>query len=322
MHTQNNYTCTSMHIYFGFQASSVWCKWMCTHLTPHTHTHTVSHNCFYYTFLAQRFSTRFRNKKKERGGYERINGRHKTRLRHHTHIDTTHQSGPWNLSNSGPKRRKKPRNGSRQKGTSTGLTQVTCDQHAVVSHNCFYCTSKPECAIPDDNQHGLIWVPGLTDLSAQYRLDIQLGLEYQVLIYEVTCLTWVSCVCVCVYILNIRSSWGTRFWFTKQHTYIHAYFRATYIHTCILIYILASLMNNIKNTPYIHTYICISKTSHVHVHKHAYIQKAHAWFWNCTLKMHITCLWVTTDVKSFIQTCACMRMFAYTPPSDHGCEQY
>ncbi len=47
--------------------------------------------------------------------------------------------------------------------TDVGYDTCTITYSQTVSHNCFYYTSKPECAIPDDNihKHNSIQAPGM-----------------------------------------------------------------------------------------------------------------------------------------------------------------
>ncbi len=66
----------------------------------------------------------------------------------------------------------------------------------MYSHNCFYYTSKPECAIPDDNTHMYIyWAPG-KHITKTYTAAISSDMLCVVRVLIVTwCMPCVACMC-------------------------------------------------------------------------------------------------------------------------------
>ncbi len=142
----------------------------------------------------------------------------------------------------------------------TLLTDL-CDDMYAVSHNCFYYTSKPECAIPDDNMHvGMI-------VCICESISFEESARHW---------SWISVIQVCIYVCVYIYIY-TRvciYIYTCVYIYVYIYThtpRACLIRACMQMLTIKVSRNCCWNRVFVYTYMCythpcVCNQSYVYVH--------------------------------------------------------
>ncbi len=96
----------------------------------------------------------------------------------------------------------------------------------IVSQNCFYYTSKPECAIPDDNHTYIHIIAKLASLNttALPCLDNSVSIRIYTYMY---CMILDKCIHACIHIRAVPTL------LSYTHIYIHAYMYCMHVCICV-----------------------------------------------------------------------------------------